>query len=123
MENEIKVNEYVRTNRGYIYQFTDDIKDDIQMQDFILCNMGKPIKHSENIIDLIKVDDYVNGHLVVDKYIDIDDYGKDFICIEVESDLMLHKCLYEKHIRTIVTKEMMESISYKVKQEENQKIF
>ena len=52
---EIKVGEYVRTKEGNIYKYTDEIRNDIQLQEFILCNKGKAIKHSPNIIDLIEV--------------------------------------------------------------------
>lgn len=62
---EIEVGEYVRTDKGIIYKFTQRIKKDIQLQDFINCNDGRMLKHSKNIIDLIEVGDYVNGHKIV----------------------------------------------------------
>ena len=132
---EIKVGEYVRTYNGNIFKIIDGNSDnyDIDIDYYKLENTEEEWyelnryndngyffneknikKHSPNIIDLIEEGDYVNGHLVVDKYKDTDDYGKDFITIEVESDLMLHKSLLEKHIKSIVTKEMMESIKYEV---------
>jgi hypothetical protein len=71
-------------------------------------------KHSKNIIDLIEEGDYVNGHLVVDKYQDTDDYGKDFIVINVESDFLCNKSLVEKDIKSIVTKEQFKAVEYEV---------
>lgn len=61
------------------------------------------IKASENIIDLIEVGDYVNGCKVVEilkETIIIENYGEEE--------------LFNEKIKSIVTKEMFEQMSYKV---------
>ena len=66
----------------------------------------KEWKHSKNIIDLIKVGDYVNGHLVYR----IDNN----ITIWLETKTNTYCGIYEKDIKSIVTKEMMASVEYRV---------
>ena len=66
------------------------------------------LKSSPNIIDLIEVGDYVNGGKVYEKeegYIVINaDFGRIFEFMNI----------YEKDIKSIVTKEQFESMEYKV---------
>ena len=63
------------------------------------------IKHSKNIIDLIEVGDYVNGLRV------------EYITNEaIFTSGLAHGILFED-IRTIVTKEQIASIEYKVEEE------
>lgn len=69
------------------------------------------VKHSKNIIDLIEVGDYVNGHLVID----IPRDGSGAVYLEQITEGALMPTLKE-NIETILTKEMMDSISYKVKE-------
>lgn len=116
---EIEVGEYVRTREtGHIGKIVGIIENFVEIKaenmNYIGIYTSSILKHSKNIIDLVEVGDYVNGHLVVEKYIDIDDNGNDFITIEVESDLMLHKSLVEKHIKSIVTKEAYKNIEYRL---------
>ena len=61
-------------------------------------------KASHNIIDLIEVGDYVNGELV--EYIEVDSY-KDYV---INSGYWCK----QKDIKSIVTKEQFESMSYKI---------
>lgn len=76
------------------------------------------IKASYNIIDLIKVGDYVNGEKVLEtnckwEYMDDDsDTGVN----EVYDGLELQKgrIYFEYEIETVVTKEQMEQMAYKV---------
>ena len=63
-------------------------------------------KVSEDLIDLIQCGDYVNGHLVYR----IDDN----ITIWLESETNLYCGIYESDVKSVVTKEQFESISYKV---------
>ena len=73
------------------------------------------VKASHNIIDLIEVGDYVNGHQVYDDFrADTDDYGNNFIEIGIESDRFLNHYIREDEIKTIVTKEQFENMSYKI---------
>ena len=72
----------------------------------------KVIKSSPNIIDLIEVGDYVNGCRVNDVY---SPDGKNVFRIELEVDgLKGHIISKSKNIKSIVTKESFENISYKV---------
>lgn len=75
------------------------------------------IKSSPNIIDLIEVEDYVNGCKIIDicidemtnlKYLetDITEFDNIYACGHIN--------IYEKDIRTIVTKECFESMEYKI---------
>lgn len=72
-------------------------------------------KVSEDLIDLIECGDYVNGYKVTN-VINKEPCpsGK---CVDIDADRPSEYCtLWEDNIETIVTKEMMESISYKVKE-------
>lgn len=72
------------------------------------------VKHSKQLIDLIKAGDIVNGHLVIDKYEDVDEYGNDFWCLIIEDDSLLNRSIREENIQTILTKEQYEANCYKV---------
>ena len=112
MENEIKVNEYVRTKYGEIGIVTGThprLKWRKKKASSDL-DFNSIVKHSTNLIDLIECGDYVNGKEVsnvdkVDNINFIEWTDGDMYKTEVEND---------KFIKTIVTKEMMEYISYKV---------
>ena len=70
-------------------------------------------KASHNIIDLIEVGDYVNGNRVeeIDWYSSIKVQQQKYLKIDCSS---LFNALYEEDIKSIVTKEQFESMSYKV---------
>ena len=120
MENEIKVNEYIRTKRGIIDKAVKILDDYIFLKSkFFITEYGESstfikktdiAKHSPNLIDLIQCGDYVNGYEV--GFIDGDE-----IHIEAGNEHYRFVSIKEEDIKTVVTKEMMESISYKVKQE------
>lgn len=63
------------------------------------------LKASHNIIDLIEVGDYVNGY----KVFEIDRIKRFVVC-------GVFKEFEEKEIKSIVTKEQYESMSYKVQE-------
>lgn len=97
--NKLNVGDYIRT-RQYIRKIRK-----IE-QEYIYCDIGvfvesEIIKSSPNIIDLIEVGDYVNGHIVED----LDDLGY----ISLDDDTIKYD-----DIKSIVTKESFENISYKV---------
>ena len=83
-----KINEYVSQSRQ-LY-----LKNDV-------CVKSNVIKASHNIIDLIEVGDYVNGFPVIHKENDI-----------LKCGLLVQ--FKENEIKSIVTKEQFESMSYKV---------
>ena len=111
MENEIKVGEYCRTDKGYIFKVDKD-KVNLEACKFLDVEYGNIVKHSPNLIDLIQCGDYVNGYLV--RHITDIDTGINILC---NFDLNEMRWIPLKEIDVwyeIVTHEQMESISYKV---------
>ena len=103
MENEIKVGEFIRTKDGRIYQ-VDSSKDEWALSDIFYKVI---VKHSPNLIDLIQCGDYVNGKLIHK------------VDIRKNSSYIYYgngKTFTDYQIETVVTKEQLESISYKVKE-------
>lgn len=64
---------------------------------------------SLNLIDLIEVGDYVNGYNVSATYLEGTNYY-----IKLENEYTDGKRIYNKDIKSIVTKEQFEQMSYKV---------
>ena len=99
---------YVRTDRGKIGKFRKEVGDYFELEypknvcDLIFKNRLKIA--SRNIIDLIEVGDYVNGSLVLD-------ITGEYLRLDGESH---NKHYFSKHIKSIVTKEYFEQVSYKV---------
>ena len=134
---EIQVGEYVRTKDGIIaklvkineleqYKF-DNIVDTVEFSDVLIpCELSCILNHSFEPIDLVKIDDYVNG-LKINCILEV---GKEKIlrCVfPYREDSTEYKDLKEKgleycqplhlrkdDIKSIVTKEQFESMSYKV---------
>ena len=65
------------------------------------------VKTSHNIIDLIEVGDYVNGYYV-------EDVLKTFVNVAVGSNYFQSPTIYEKDIKSIVTKEMYQKMEYRI---------
>ena len=137
MENEIKVEDWVRTKDGQIYKIEDgtEFYEDIvnvgvgiipdvdgiwvDKEHFTYVDKRDIVKHSSNLIDLIQEDDFVNGDRVVAVDYTEDENGNyiDVLGImEIDDDYAYPIELRVINIREVVTKEMMESISYKVKE-------
>ena len=127
MENEIKVGEYVRTKNGEIHKVEDieDLRIHIQTEKIMFRSWVEDyygthkedrfiVKHSKNIIDLIEVGDYVNGQEVTE----IKEWNSSKDGYFRYAVTCHYEIIRADEIKTIVTKEMMDSISYKVKQEE-----
>lgn len=123
MENEIKVNEYIRTKRGIIDKAVKILDDYIFLKSkFFITEYGESstfikktdiVKHSPNLMDLIQCGDYVNGHKVVNEVWGEDDNNLYF---EIEGGFNKAKYIGENDIKEVVTKEMMEAITYKVEE-------
>lgn len=122
MEDKIEVNEYVKTDKGKITkiigidEFIDsttfyETEDNPGYMD--LCNENI-VNHSKQLIDLIEKDDYVNGYRVTDKYL----FAGEKPVLETEGNDTNCKCLCEKDIKTILTKEQYLANCYKVGGEE-----
>ncbi len=129
VNNDIEVNEYVRTTNGKIakyigynkelelhmfdkgikwhYEYYTDIFEEDEFNEFINEDI---VKHSKQLIDLIEVGDYVNGYKVIKL--------KDgFVEGTMEIVLSNNAIIYRHHsedIKTILTHEQFEQNSYKV---------
>ena len=133
MKNEIKVGEYIRTQKGEIGKIIKIKNDDEYSYDYYVCDNDSAtsfrmqiVKHSPNIIDLIEVGDYVNGYKVVETYKDKQLSGwqvgkskedETWLGVVVSSKMIkepLQEYFDNEMIKTVVTKEQFESISYKV---------
>lgn len=122
MENEIKVNEYVRMIDGLIAKIVTKDKDDHFILDRYYAGgrhlteievKNDIVKHSNNLIDIIEEGDYVNGE-IVDKI-----FNPRFLSFGELPYIITANNKYEpQEIEEIVTKEMMKSISYKVERED-----
>jgi len=109
---EIKVGEYVRTDKGDIEKIKTVVCNDypitalrgaiiIDDENSSIIELGEILKHSKNIINLIEVGDYVNGELVREPiYNGNTAYGVD------EGYEMFKKAFGD--IKSILTKEQME---------------
>ncbi len=114
MENEIKVNEYIRTDDGRIYKL-EYLEDEVFLSDKFYNNI---VKHSSNLIDLIQEGDILRIRMQFHHKIDpiytlreiASKENAEWKNILEQIDL----CHYE--VVEIYTKEMIESISYKVKE-------
>ena len=124
MKNEIKVNEFIRTKDGVIDKVIIDYKGKCNNPNcnrkHISCeknyyNEDEIVNHSSNLIELIQCGDYVNGHKVVNEVWGEDDNNLYF---EIEGGFNKAKYIGENDIKEVVTKEMMESISYKVERKD-----
>jgi len=117
---EIKVGEYVRTDKGDIEKIKTVVCNDypitalrgaiiIDDENSSIIELGEILKHSKNIINLIEVGDYVNGELVREPiYNGNTAYGVD------EGYEMFKKAFGD--IKSILTKEQMEQNSYKLEE-------
>lgn len=126
MEDKIKVNEYVRTDRGEIAKVTSVAKETLEeilganeYRSIGFCNTepyvyGNIVKHNKQLIDLIEV-----GDIVKDKY---NKYEVAFVkddkiyCNDYNLDDSLIT-LREQEIKTILTKEQYMANCYKVRGE------
>ncbi len=115
---EIKVGEYIRTKKGNIGKVLDITTCTGQKRKkyLIKWNIVKAyyitgttiVKHSPKIIDLIEVGDYVNGYNVLDiaqapkKALYLEDIRQNSALLPIED------------IKTIITKEQLEEMEYKV---------
>ena len=140
-EHIIKKNDYVRTINGQLdrikrIQEGEDYKGSFLeiehysgILDLYRCPMISiyPVKYknnSKNIIDLIEVGDYVNGCLIIE--IDKDPFIKGQInlwtnTIKSEGEPFPNDYykvkIIEKDIKSVVTKEMMKSVEYRIERD------
>jgi len=125
---KLKEGMYVRTKQGYIAKFKkyDEIFNILRFETPIFLRSWMPCdymqkdrfmnwyfsKASYNIIDLIEVGDYVNGKKVIKVNIDyIFDYSEEIKIVYFNEEDYIYS---SEDIKSIVTKEQFESMSYKV---------
>lgn len=101
MKLELKENMYVRTKKGNIYKF--------ETNNSMAKNGAKKymVNCSYNIIDILEVGDYVNGYYV-------EDVLKTFVNVAVGSNYFQSPTIYEKDIKSIVTKKQFEDMEYRI---------
>ncbi len=112
---EIKVNDYIRTDRGIIKKINSIT--DVRIIDFAnACYYGDIVKHSSNIKELLEKGDYVNGYELLEFD---DEEGNLYLGIPIYEDALMN-CISEVRpldtieIKSIVTKEQFKNIEYKV---------
>lgn len=113
MKDKLEPNMYVRTKRGTFDRFMTSKKIEsltwytFEDRGSITNPENYIINASYNIIDLIEVGDYVNGYYV-------EDVLKTFVNVAVGSNYFQSPTIYEKDIKSIVTKEMFSSMEYRL---------
>ena len=126
MEDRIEVGEYVRTKEGEIHKVIKIIEDDRDW-DYYCCenNTGyfamDIAKHNKQLIYLIEKDDYVNGSKVLTV---MEDMETGELHLEMTSNYTneeIGDCtIYDKDIKTILTKESYMANCYKIGGEEDE---
>ena len=114
---KLEVGQFARLKSGYICKIINindfrepNMKYGVEanyLKDVMFIGDEDILKASHNIIDLIEVGDYVNGCKVID-IVENDIYISDYYA---ESYIGIVKV---KDIKSIVTKEQMEQMAYKV---------
>lgn len=110
MKLELKENMYIRTKYGIIDKILklnkSYVKGVSQKDELYAYDIDNIVKASYNIIDILKKGDYVNGIEVIN----IDD---EWITMS-DTQVPILKSIANGLIKTIVTKEQFESMSYKL---------
>ena len=110
----IEVNEYVRTDKGYIFK-VDEEKKNLQIANFLDVEYGKMIKHSKQLIDLIENKDILKVR--IDKtimFFGIDESTSDTKYKEIIKSIENGEC----ELLEILTHQQFEANCYKVGGEE-----
>lgn len=110
MKLEVGMYCYNKTNRkmgiGKIISFQSNNNINVRYKnDIELASIGN-LEASFNIIDILKVEDYVNGHKIKSKQSGVKriDIGEDENYV----------WLYENNIKSVITHEQMEQMSYRI---------
>ena len=126
---KLEVGMYVRTKDGIIDKVIIDYKGKCNNPNcnkkhisckYMYYEEKDILKASHNIIDLIEVGDYVNGYMISGVYDDdsiVNEYNlKHKKCLgkNIYDEDYQEYLFYEEDIKSIVTKEMMESVTYYV---------
>ena len=124
----IEVNEYVRINMdnrncigiGRVSRIVNEtiyVKMNNKYNLPVSFQIDKVVNHSKQLIDLIEVGDYVNGREVkhIAMFEGFPDYPK--LIFTDKKYLIPGETIENKDIKTIVTKEQMANIEYKVEED------
>ena len=119
---EIQIGEYVRTNKGLIrkvktiYSGERQYSRTTETRINATIKLENIVKHSFNIIDLIEVGDYVNGEYICDITECLNENGKreKAVVINEMGYNEYAESLFNKDIKSIVTKEQFKQVEYKV---------
>lgn len=113
---EICLNEYVRTNDGYIGQVKDIVCKGYpikKLEGYIVLDdedgtilNPEEVKHSFNIIDLIEEGDIVNGQIVYKE--------EEGLAVERAENIMCYELIKEIKIEEILTHEQYERNCYRI---------
>lgn len=106
---EIKVNDYVRTDKGYIVKIDEENKN-LQMLKFLDVEYGNIVKHSPNIIDLIEIGDILRI---------LDNLGGCEHKVDIDDKIFLEETKNNFKDKTwkllsILTHEQFSSLEYKI---------
>ena len=116
---KLEIGQFARLKSGYICKIINindfrepNMKYGVEanyLKDIMFIGDDDIVKASYNIIDILEIGDYVNGHEVID-IVENDIYISNFYaeqCIDIVTI---------KNIKSIVTKEQMEQVAYKVEE-------
>lgn len=115
--DEIEVEEYIRTDKGYIFK-VDTEKKILGAIKFLDIQYGNIIDHKKKLIDLVKEDDYVNGHRIVKIRIDPFNNKKQLFTEHWEYNWQGDGTLlifYDEDIKILTTKEQFLSVGFERK--------
>ena len=116
--NEIEVNDYVRTKNGVIDKVDalyGMIENTVHLENQKWFDIKNIVKHSKQLIDLIEVGDYVNGSKVLAVMKDMETGELHLEMTSNYTNEEIGDCtIYDKDIKTILTKEQFEANCYKV---------
>ena len=124
---EIEVGEYVRTKRGIgkILEVKTvqpkmygkhDLAYLIDVCPRMYISDNNFIKHDKDIKKLIEPEDYVNGYKVISADYDVIDDKTECIELDLNNNYQ-YNFISARQIKTIITKEQMQSIEYKVEED------
>ena len=120
---KLEVGQFARLKSGYICKIINindfrepNMKYGVEasyLRDVMFIGDDDVAKASYNIIDILEVGDYVNGNKVIEiekNYKFIDGTIRDILW----TDTKMQKAIWDETIKSIVTKEQMEQMAYKV---------
>ena len=110
---KLEVGMYVRTKDGFLWKPKKiEIEEDnsVWFDDYYDYDVSD-VKASHNIIDLIEVGDYVNGEKII-RVIPQDICGDEVL--DYQHIFANNKEIFKEDIKSIVTSQQFESMSYKV---------